>query len=108
MQTEVVPLDEHNFDQIVESTTIPLVVDFWAPWCGPCHAMAPVFEGLAHEYGEHARFAKVNVDDSTALAQRFKVRAIPTILVLRRGEIVSRIVGSQTAAGLRQVVNAAL
>ena len=108
MQTRVITLDEVSFDPIVQSTNMPLVVDFWAPWCGPCRAMAPVFESLAQEYGDRARFAKVNVDDSTALAQRFNVRAIPTVLVLRRNEIVSCTAGSQSAARLRQIVDAAL
>jgi thioredoxin len=108
MQTEVITLDEDSFDQIIESTTTPLVVDFWAPWCGPCRAMAPVFERLAEEYAERARFAKVNVDASGALARRFNVRAIPTVLVLRRGTIVSSTAGAQTAARLRQIVDAAL
>jgi thioredoxin len=108
MQTEVITLDEDSFDQILASTAAPLVVDFWAPWCAPCRAMAPVFERLAEEYAERARFAKVNVDASAALARRFNVRAIPTVLVLRRGTIVSSTAGAQTAARLRQLVDAAL
>jgi thioredoxin 2 len=108
MQTEVITLDEDSFTQTLESTTTPLVVDFWAAWCEPCRAMAPVFERLAEEYAERARFAKVNVDASGALARRFNVRAIPTVLVLRQGTIVSNTVGAQTAARLRQIVDAAL
>jgi thioredoxin len=108
MQTEVITLDEDSFDQTLESTTTPLVVDFWAPWCEPCRAMAPVFERLAEEYAERARFAKVNVDASAALARRFNVRAIPTVLVLRRGTIVSSTTGAHTAARVRQIVDAAL
>lgn len=108
MSPGVAALDEDGFAQAVKSSAVPLMVDFWAPWCAPCRAVAPVFAKLAEEFGERARFVSVNVDDSPAIAQRFAVRAIPTILVLRDGRVIGTVVGAQSADRLRQLVTTAL
>ncbi len=99
-------LDLGGFDTALAQHAVPLVVDFWAPWCGPCRATMPVFAQLAEELGDRAAFAKVNVDDNPALAGRYDVRSIPTILVFSGGQLVARAVGTQTAAQLRQLVGA--
>lgn len=101
-------LDENGLAQAAKSATVPLVVDFWAPWCAPCRAVAPVFAKLAEEFGERARFASVNIDASPAIARRYAVRSIPTILVLRDGRVVGSAIGAQPADHLRQLVHAAL
>lgn len=99
-------LDLGGFDSALAQHAIPLVVDFWAPWCGPCRATMPVFAQLAEELGDRAAFATVNVDDNPALAGRYDVRSIPTILVFSSGQVVARAVGTHTAAQLRQIVGA--
>jgi len=79
--------------QAIEARTQPALVDFWASWCGPCVVLTPTFERLAAQYGNEITFAKVNVDELPALADRFGVRSIPTLLLFRNGEVVERLVG---------------
>lgn len=89
-----------TLDALLASSQLPVVVDFWAPWCGPCRAMAPMFEQAAGELAGKARFVKVNVDEQQALAQRHGIRAIPTLVLFRGGEEVRRHSGTMDAGAL--------
>lgn len=93
-------LDEASFDAAVRSADLPIVVDFWAPWCGPCRAMAPLFEAAAGQLGGRARFVKVNTDEAPGLARRLGVRSIPTLVLFRGGKEVKRASGVMDVGAL--------
>ncbi len=91
----VTPLNESTFSASVEKDATPILVDFWAEWCHPCRALAPVIEELAQEFQGKVRFAKVNVDESRAIAQQFGIRGIPTLILFQNGKKVNELVGNQ-------------
>jgi thioredoxin 1 len=94
-------LNSQNFDSTLAETSAPVVVDFWAPWCGPCKAIAPILEDLAKEAGDKVKICKVNVDNNSELASRFSIRAIPTILIFKGGKLDGQIVGMTSKADLK-------
>lgn len=102
LEGKPVVLDDASFDAIVGGTELPVVVDFWAPWCAPCRMMAPVFEQAAGEFAIRARFAKVNSDEAQALAARFAIRSIPTLILLHGAREIGRKSGALDARALRQ------
>lgn len=87
-------LTDQNFDEILAAQSGLLMVDFWAEWCGPCRAVAPVLEGLAKDSSDKVTLAKVNVDENPALAARYGIRSIPTVLFVRQGKVVGDVVGA--------------
>ena len=97
-----VTLDESNFDAVAVRSDLPVLVDFWAPWCGPCRMMAPAFEQAAGEFGTRVRLAKVNTDEAPGLAGRFGIRSIPTLVWLQGGREAGRVSGALDARRLRQ------
>ena len=95
MSDAVTNLTEATFDEIVNSASAPVVVDFWAEWCGPCKMIAPILDEIAAEQGDSVKITKLNVDENPSIAQRFGVMSIPTLLVFRDGEVDKRIVGAK-------------
>jgi thioredoxin 1 len=85
--------DDSNFSMIVLKEEKPTLVDFWAPWCGPCRAIGPVLEELATQYGERINIVKVNVDDNPATASQYGVRSIPTLLLVKNGQVQETQIG---------------
>ena len=91
--SSTVTIDENNFDSEVTKSDKPVLVDFWAEWCGPCKMIAPVLDEIAKEKGSAVKVAKVNIDDNQSLSFRFNVRAIPTLLFFKNGQVVDQVTG---------------
>jgi thioredoxin 1 len=89
-------VDSKSFDQEVIQSTIPVLVDFWAPWCGPCKAISPSVDALATEMADKLKVVKVNVDEAQEIAGRFGVISIPTLLLIKGGEVVETLRGNQS------------
>jgi thioredoxin 2 len=100
--------DDTTFGDIADNAKIPVLVDLWAPWCGPCRAVSPALEQLARDLAGQVKLVKVNVDVSPRLSQRFDAQAIPTLLVLRGGKVAARQTGAAPLAALRTWVGKAL
>lgn len=99
-------LTEAEFDDTLARHAEPLVVDFWAEWCGPCRAIAPALEELAQEYAGRVTIAKVNVDEHPGLAARFQVRSIPTLLIFKGGQVVDQVVGALPKGQIKKRLDA--
>jgi thioredoxin 1 len=102
MAEGVVTLTSATFDEVINSATKPVVVDFWAEWCGPCKAIAPLLSEVAKEKADELTIAKLNIDDHPDLAMRFNVMSIPTLLVFNGGEVQKRLVGAKGKSQLLQ------
>ncbi len=103
---ETIHLTEQNFDEALVATQGLVMVDFWAEWCGPCRAIAPVLEELAEASEGRVTLMKVNVDENSGLAARYDIRSIPTILFFKEGALVDRVVGAVPKTVLQTIVNA--
>ena len=104
----IVDAGDDTFAEIAEAASVPVIVDLWAPWCGPCRMVSPALAQLAAEMAGRVKLVKVNVDDSPKLQQRFGVQAIPTLMVLRKGQVVVRRAGAAPVSDLRAWVEEAI
>ena len=103
-----VEIEEARFDETVLKAKIPVLVDFWAPWCGPCRMVAPIVDELAEEYGGKVDFFKLNVDNNPRVAGKFGVMSIPTLIIFKNGAPVTNIVGFRPKAELKKSLDTAL
>jgi thioredoxin 1 len=105
---KITEVGDNNFEVEVIQSNVPVLVDFWAPWCGPCKTIAPIVEELAGEYEGKLKVAKLNVDDHPATASRYGIRGIPNLIILKRGAVKEQIVGAVPKAKLVTAIEKAL
>lgn len=108
MSENIIEVNQDSFQQSVLEAQKPILVDFWAPWCGPCRAVAPVVEELAKEYQGKVDFAKVNVDESPFIASKFGVMSIPTLIVFKDGKPAEQVVGFKPKDQIKKLIDKTL
>ena len=108
MYSEPIHVSDETFEKSVLQSPVPVIVDFWAPWCGPCRMVAPIVDELSNEYDGKVAFFKINVDDNPKTASQYGVMSIPTLIVFKNGQPVSNIVGFRPKAELKKNLDTAL
>ncbi|MFA9407418.1 MAG: thioredoxin [Candidatus Dadabacteria bacterium] len=106
--SRIIVLNDENFENEVLNSETPVLVDFWAQWCGPCRALAPVIEEIAEEYGDKLKVGKLNVDENPGAPSAFEIRSIPTLIVFKDGAVVDRVVGALPKNQITDLVDTAL
>jgi thioredoxin 1 len=105
MAEGVLDIEDSSFEAEVVQSEKPVLVDFWAPWCGPCRAIGPVVEELAGTFGDKIKFAKCNVDDNPVTPGKFGIKSIPTLILFNDGEIVDKVIGIVAKSKLEEMLN---
>jgi len=95
---------DSNFEEEVLKCDLPVLVDFWAPWCGPCRAMGPVIDELSNEYAGQVKISKMNVDENPASPSKYGIRAIPTLILFKGGEVVEQITGAVSKSSIKELI----
>jgi thioredoxin 1 len=103
--SQALEVTDSSFDQEVKNADKPVLVDFWAPWCGPCRSLAPIIDEIASEYGDKIKVVKVNTDDNVKTAQDYRISGIPSLLLFKNGEPVEQVVGVQPKSALAQLID---
>ena len=101
----ILEIDDGIFDAEVLKSDKPVLIDFWAPWCGPCRAISPLVEQLAGEFGEKIKFVKCNVDDNPISPGKYGIRSIPTLMFFKDGNVVEQVIGIVAKSKLEEVIN---
>ena len=104
----VIGLTEENWEQEVEKSDSPVLVDFWAPWCGPCRMVGPIVEELAGEYQGKVRVGKLNTDEAPNIAAKFGIRSIPTLMIFKGGQVADQLVGAYPKSKISEKLDAAI
>jgi len=108
MSEYIEEVNDGNFEQLVLESNRPVLVDFWAQWCGPCRMLAPIVESLAKQYAGNAQVVKLNVDDNPSAVQRYRIQAIPTLVLFQNGEEKDRMIGVTTKEAIARTIDAHL
>ena len=108
MSENITTLTDATFDETIASSDVPVLVDFWAEWCGPCKVIAPILEEIASEQAGRVKIAKLNIDENLDVTRRFEVMSIPTLLLFKDGQAVQRLIGAKPKGQLLQEISAHL